>query len=139
MYLAKWPNDGCSITNFVNNLNLWSIPYMRKLVECNVAWSTPLEGQVKFNTDGAVVGSYRWVKEISIVFESDCINAVSWLHNPISSSVIFKEIIEACIRLCSNISWSIHAVDRSCNSYADHLAKAGISRGEDRAFLAQIV
>ncbi|KAK8497385.1 hypothetical protein V6N12_018880 [Hibiscus sabdariffa] len=78
----------------------------------------------------------RW-KETNIVFESNCINVVSWLRNPLTSPTVFKELVDGCLSSCASINWSIQAVDRLCNLDADRLAKAGINRIADWVIIVQ--
>ncbi|KAK8634251.1 hypothetical protein V6N13_015079 [Hibiscus sabdariffa] len=56
--LAKWPNMGSSVTDLSSNLH--NLSYIRnRSIEVNQkSWISPRTGQLKFNMDGVVRGSF---------------------------------------------------------------------------------
>ncbi|KAK9017624.1 hypothetical protein V6N11_080100 [Hibiscus sabdariffa] len=55
---AKWPNMGSSVTDLSSNLH--NLSYIRnRSIEVNQkSWISPRTGQLKFNMDGVVRGSF---------------------------------------------------------------------------------
>ncbi|KAK9003346.1 hypothetical protein V6N11_060910 [Hibiscus sabdariffa] len=128
------------------------------------------KGSLKFNTDGAVQGSFGQagiggvlrdhdgkvitkfsksighsdpataqllaIKEALLVFsnqmyleiESDSNNVGCWIQKPVTTPVVFKKLVLACINAGSNFRWKINLIGTRQNGEADSLAKARINR-----------
>ncbi|KAK8626676.1 hypothetical protein V6N13_134309 [Hibiscus sabdariffa] len=72
-----------------------------------------------------------WAKDFRLVIETDHKFAADWLENPQQCPIIFKSLIEACLKECNDMEWRVSGVLRECNSLADSLAKKGIEQSHD--------
>ncbi|KAK8487980.1 hypothetical protein V6N12_024948 [Hibiscus sabdariffa] len=70
-------------------------------------WSAPLIGSIKFNTYGAVRGSFGLTG-----FERSLRNVVSWLLQSSMTKLAFKEIVSDCLVAARNLNWKPVLVDR---------------------------
>ncbi|XVF83559.1 hypothetical protein PTKIN_Ptkin16aG0498800 [Pterospermum kingtungense] len=84
-----------------------------------------------------LVTSSRWVN-LPIIFESDSMNAVSWVSNPLKVPWKFRNIISHMENLKRQLQdWKIVHIFRESNSEADSLAKEGINRSTDFLFIKE--
>ncbi|KAK9005667.1 hypothetical protein V6N11_043092 [Hibiscus sabdariffa] len=67
-----------------------------------------------------------WARSFMMLLETDCAMCVEWFNHPNSAPTAFMSIIADCLKGCSDLSWSIHAIPRATNVSADKLAKSGI-------------
>ncbi|KAK8701662.1 hypothetical protein V6N13_020045 [Hibiscus sabdariffa] len=67
----------------------------------------------------------------SVVIETDSKFVADWLENTHRCPIIFKSLIEACLKECNDPEWRVSCVPRECNSLTDSLAKKGIVRSHD--------
>ncbi|KAK8532147.1 hypothetical protein V6N12_053593 [Hibiscus sabdariffa] len=70
----------------------------------------------------------KWAQSFKLLLETDCFLCVLRLERPSLAPLCFKPFIEACLKECDGLVWSIEAVPRAANTTADKLAKSGISR-----------
>ncbi|KAK9046462.1 hypothetical protein V6N11_052349 [Hibiscus sabdariffa] len=147
----------------------------KKWAECD-EWIVPPFGFVKFNTNGAVKGSYgmagiggllrdysgkilaefsksigfadptsaeilaikealitfassEWNKKVELIIETNCETAVFWINNSNTTPFAFKDLVNECLSIGTNLSWKLCWTRREGNVKADRLAKAGIEPG----------
>ncbi|KAL4379672.1 hypothetical protein GQ457_02G030790 [Hibiscus cannabinus] len=63
--------------------------------------------------------------------ESDSSNVVCWIQKSLTTPVVFKELLSACIIAGSDFRWGINLIGRRQNGEADGLVKVGINRIEE--------
>ncbi|KAK8513864.1 hypothetical protein V6N12_037232 [Hibiscus sabdariffa] len=141
---------------------------VKQVITPNIAWCPPAGGELKFNFDGATVGSFgqygigakilafheacliyrktSWAKDFKVIFKIDSSLVADWLMNPQRCPLTFKPLIASCLEVCKGLEWKISHVSRTCNTFGDILAKKGISRSnclhgtrETSAFVVEIL
>ncbi|KAL4360531.1 hypothetical protein GQ457_04G030100 [Hibiscus cannabinus] len=73
--------------------------------------------------------SSEWNKKVELIIETDCETAVFWINNPNTTPFTFKDLVNECLSIGSNLYWKLCWTRREGNVKADRLAKAGIEPG----------
>ncbi|KAK8651215.1 hypothetical protein V6N13_140827 [Hibiscus sabdariffa] len=147
---ASWPVVLMSISDLLScpsNFALFGKILSSKKQSC---WVPPSSGFLKFNTDGAVCGSFdvvaellainealvlfnssKWYSHCYLIVECDSELVAKWLKVPSSAPSVFKPLIDSVLHNGDTLLWSITVTPRECNELADRLAKQGIARAKD--------
>ncbi|XVF47708.1 hypothetical protein PTKIN_Ptkin03bG0132500 [Pterospermum kingtungense] len=125
-----------------------------KSIRSVLVWTTPSPRCAKFNVYGFSLGkpglaelfairktfilyiSSRWVKDLSLIVESDSRNAVGWVNNPLSTPWRLKHLINHIENLKLLLpEWQVSHIYRECNSIANNLAKDGVNRTDNLLYV----
>ncbi|KAK8497165.1 hypothetical protein V6N12_066015 [Hibiscus sabdariffa] len=108
-------NSWSSICPMVRVLPLWKMAFFA------ISWSLWIcRNELIFR---------EWNKKVELIIETDCETAVFWINNPNTTPFAFKDLVNECLSIGTNLSWKLYWNRREGNVKADRLAKAGIEPG----------